>query len=77
MRVNPGGDTFKVVAMEWYAKQAPQWSDSHAERSQRQLERDLFPWIGDRDMVSIQPMELLAALKKVEERGSPPPPTLR
>ncbi len=39
----PGGDTFKAVAMEWYAKQSPQWSDSHAERSFRQLERDLFP----------------------------------
>ena len=42
-----GGDTFKTVALEWYAKQAPQWSPSHAERSLRQLERDLFPWLGD------------------------------
>jgi hypothetical protein len=28
-----GGDTFKAVALEWYGKQAPQWSASHAERS--------------------------------------------
>ncbi len=27
------GDTFKAVAREWYAKQSPQWSSSHAERS--------------------------------------------
>lgn len=26
------GDTFKAIALEWYAKQAPQWSDSHAGR---------------------------------------------
>ena len=39
----PRGDTFQAVAPEWYAKQAPQWSASHAERSLRQLERDLFP----------------------------------
>ena len=64
------GDTFKVVALEWYAKQIPHWSESHAKRSLRQLERDLFPWIGEREMPSIQPMELLAALKKVEERGA-------
>ena len=70
VKAHPSGDTFKIVALEWYAKQAPQWSDSHAERSLRQLERDLFPWIGDRNMASIQPMELLAALKKVEERGA-------
>ena len=66
----PEGDTFKVVALEWYGKQAPQWSESHAERSLRQLERDLFPWIGERPMTDIHAMELLAALQKVEERGA-------
>jgi len=64
------GDTFKTVALEWYAKQAPQWSASHAERSLRQLERDLFPWIGAQPMAEIHPMELLAALQKVEDRGA-------
>lgn len=64
------GDTFKAVALEWYAKQAPQWSESHAGRMLRQLERDLFPWIGDRAMTDIHAMELLAALQKVEERGA-------
>ena len=34
------------------------------------MERDLFPWIGDRLMAGIHPMELLAALQKVEERGA-------
>ena len=66
----PGGDTFKAVALEWYGKQAPQWSESHAERSLRQLERDLFPWIGERPMIEIHAMELLAALQKIEERGA-------
>jgi integrase len=64
------GDTFNVIALEWYKKQAPQWSESHAVRSLRQLERDLFPWIGDRAMDDIQPMDLLAALQKIEERGA-------
>ncbi len=66
----PDGSTFKAVALEWYAKQAPQWSDGHADRSLRQLERDLFPLIGDRPIASIHAMELLAALQKVEERGA-------
>lgn len=64
------GDTFKAVALEWYGKQVPRWSSGHAERMLRQLERDLFPWIGDREMVQIQPMELLAVLQKVEQRGA-------
>ena len=28
---NPAGDTFKVVALEWFGKQKPQWSDAYAE----------------------------------------------
>ena len=64
------GDTFEAIALEWYAKQAPQWSDSHAERMLRQFERDLFPWIGARPIAEIHAMELLAALQKIEERGA-------
>lgn len=64
------GDTFKAIALEWYGKQAPQWSESHAGRMLRQLERDLFPWIGERPIAEIHAMELLAALQKVEERGA-------
>ena len=67
---NPAGDSFKVVAMEWYDKQAPHWSEAHAVRSKRQLERDLFPWLGERKMADVTPMELLAALRKTEERGA-------
>lgn len=65
-----GGDTFKAVALEWHAKQVERWSPGHAERTKRQLERDLFPWLGDRPMGSIEPLELLAVLQKVEERGA-------
>jgi integrase len=36
----------------------------------RQLERDLFPWLGERRLKEIEPMELLATLRKVEERGA-------
>lgn len=67
---NPAGDTFKVVALEWYAKQKNEWSATHAERSMRQFERDLFPWLGERRIVEIEPVELLATLRKVEERGA-------
>ena len=67
---NPAGDTFQAVALEWHAKQAPQWSEGHAERALRQLERDLFPWIGPRRLSEIEPVELLATLRKIEERGA-------
>ena len=65
-----GGDTFKAVALEWHAKQVDGWSPGHAQRTMRQLERDLFPWLGERPMAAIEPMELLTVLQKVEERGA-------
>jgi len=67
---NPAGDSFKVVALEWYEKQEPHWSEAHATRAKRQLERDLFPWLGERRLADIEPVELLATLRKVEERGA-------
>lgn len=65
-----GGDTFKAVALEWHAKQVDGWSPSHADRTLRQFERDLFPWLGDRLMAGVEPMELLAVLQKIEDRGA-------
>lgn len=67
---NPAGETFRDIALEWFGMQTAQWSEGHAERSKRQLERDLFPWLGDRRMQDIAPVELLATLRKVEERGA-------
>jgi integrase len=68
--VNPAGDTFKIVTLEWLDKQEPLWSEAYAVRAKRQFERDLFPWLGERRMAEIEPVELLATLRKVEERGA-------
>lgn len=67
---NSEGETFKVIALAWYKMKSPEWSKSHADRSLRQLERDLFPWIGSRAMPDITGMELLGALQKIEDRGA-------
>jgi integrase len=67
---NPDGDTFKSVALGWFAVQEPGWSENHATRTRRNLEKDLFPAIGAKLMTEIHPMELMAAVKKVEERGA-------
>lgn len=64
------GDTFKAVALEWHAKQVPQWSPGHAKRTKQQLERDVFPWLGERRLADITPTEMLAVLGKIEQRGA-------
>lgn len=68
--INPAGDSFRVVANEWYQKQVSKWSPAHATRTKQQLERDLFPWLGDRRLSDIEPVELLATIRKTEARGA-------
>ena len=66
----PMGDTFGAVASEWMGKQQGQWSAEHTKRMQALLDKDLLPWLGSRKLADIEPVELLAALQKVEERGA-------
>lgn len=65
-----GDDTFKAVAKEWFDRQKSQWSEAHSIRAERQLERDLFPWLGNRRLADIDAVELLATLRKIEQRGA-------
>lgn len=64
------GDTFKAVALEWYRIKAPSWSSHYAIREKRNLEKDLFPFLGERCIGDIEAIELLAVLRRVEERGA-------
>jgi integrase len=63
-------DTFKVAALEWYAMKLESWSSHYAIREKRNLEKDLFPYFGSRRVADIEPIELLAAIRQVEDRGA-------
>ena len=66
----PAGDTFKATALEWYAMKLDSWSSHYAIREKRNLEKDLFPFLGDRPIGKIEPIELLGVVRRVEERGA-------
>jgi len=63
-------NSFEVVAREWYAKHAPNWVEHHGDRIIRRLERDIFPWIGGRPIADVAAPELLAAMRRIENRGA-------
>jgi len=63
-------NSFEVVAREWFAKQKPNWVESYSTRVMRALERNLFPYLGDKPISSITAPDLLAALRKIEHRGA-------
>lgn len=67
---NGGGNCFEVVAREWYAKRSPNWSADHGGRIIRRLERDVFPWIGDKSISNVTAPILLAVIQRIEKRGA-------
>lgn len=64
-----GDTTLTATAREWLELHRMEWSDTHYVREKRNLEKDLLPFLGARDIGKIEPIELLAAIRRVEERG--------
>ena len=63
-------DSFQSIATEWFHTKMCDHSKSHRDRTWRALEKDLFTQFGNRPIAQITPLELLAALKKIEARGA-------
>lgn len=64
------GNSFEVVAREWFAKVSVGWVPSHADRIMRRLERDVFPWLGGKPIAEIKAPDVLRALRRIESRGA-------
>jgi hypothetical protein len=63
-------NTFKAIALEWHSKNTTTWADSTANNIKRYLEKDIFPWLGNRAIKDITAPDLLAVLRKIESRGA-------
>jgi integrase len=64
------GNSFEVVAREWFVGHEPHWAKSHADKIIQRLEKDVFPWLGGRPIAEITAPELLATLRRIESRGA-------
>lgn len=65
--------TFEVVANEWHAFKTPRWVESKkgaANQSRAYLENDLIPVLGKIPVVEVKRQDVLAALRRIEGRGS-------
>lgn len=63
-------NSFEVIVREWFAKFASTWASNHGDRIIRRFERDIFPWIGGRPVAEITAPELLAVVRRIENRGA-------
>lgn len=68
-RIAAGEDTFKAVALEWLSDRR-KWSKVHREKSERALERDVFPFIGHLPVAQITPAMVTRIVEKIARRGA-------
>lgn len=60
----------KLVAGEWFEKKSPGWVEKHRIKIIQRLERDVFPWLGNRPVAELTAPEVLAVLRRIEARGA-------
>lgn len=63
-------NSFEIIAREWFAKKSGAWKPSHSEKIMSRLEKNAFPWLGNRPITEIEAPELLTMLQRVENRGA-------
>ena len=63
-------NSFEVVACEWFELTKEKWESEYANLVLHRLERDIFPWLGNRPIAEITPLELLTVLRRIEQRGA-------
>lgn len=63
-------NSFESVAREWHGSKKATWSEGYTKEVLNCMEKDIFPFIGQRPIEQIEPLELLTVLQKIEKRGA-------
>jgi integrase len=69
-KLESAANSFQAIAQEWFSKNRHKWVAGHAEKIIARLENDVFPWIGKKPMAELTAPEILAVLRRIEERGA-------
>ncbi len=69
-KADNAANSFEVLAREWFERNMSDKSESHQKKTLGMLERDVLPFLGSKPIADIKAPELLAVLRKIEERGA-------
>jgi len=61
--------TFEGIGREWFAKQEKIWVAGHSTKIISRLERLIFPWLGERQIIDIKAADVLSCLQRIEKSG--------
>lgn len=68
-RLDRAANSFEVVARRWHGKGEAKWSESYSKKVMQMLERDLFPWLGNKPVADLEAPEFLAVARRLEARN--------
>lgn len=63
-------NSFEAISREWHTNKADRWTVAYREEIIKTFEQDVFPFIGNRPISEIKPLELLEVLRRIEKRGA-------
>ena len=62
-------DNFRNIALEWHETRTAEFSDKHRGTIMFRLETYLFPAIGKAHIAKLEPQDILAVIRPIEQRG--------
>ncbi|MBN9696509.1 MAG: integrase arm-type DNA-binding domain-containing protein [Zoogloea sp.] len=68
-RADAVANSFETVAREWFTKMLSTWTPDHADKIIKRLERDVFPWMGDKPIADLSAPAVLTTIRRIEARG--------
>lgn len=66
----PAAGSFEEVTREWASVPTDKRSDMQTDRIIRWMERDIFPWLGNRPINEITTSEIDAVIQRIVDRGA-------
>jgi integrase len=68
--IHETANTLEAVTRDWLQHQSPRWEPITARRTLASLATDVFPALGQKPLASIRPGEVMAVVRRIEDRGA-------
>jgi integrase len=70
LRIESAANSFEAIAREWLHTIGKTKAVGYIDRIARRMEKEIYPAIGSKPISEIKPIDVLKAVKKIQERGA-------
>lgn len=69
-RNEAAANSFEVLAREFHINKRDKWAEEHAKTIMTRMEKDIFPWIGNKPITSVTADDIKGVVDRVKSRGT-------